>query len=310
MAESVGARALYLGYRAGSGVARRVPERVGSRVVPRLGRVLGFAMTERRRQVERNLHRVCGPQLRGAALHRMVNQVFESYARYWNELFRLPDMARGDLEPLTEVVGYEHIADPIAAGQGVILALPHMGNWDFAGAWLANRGHKPLAVAEPVEPPELFDWFVEQRRRIGIDIVGLGPDAALAAFNALRDVKAVCLLCDRDLTRDGVPVDFFGERTTIPAGPAMLALRAGAPLVPVGTFFLPRGRHRLVIGPPAPTEREGRFRDDVSRITQLLAYRFEALIRQAPEQWHLLQPNWPSDLEAAGNGARGAPSCG
>ncbi len=309
MAEPVGARALYLAYRAGSGVARRVPERVSSRVVPRLGRALGFAMTERRRQVERNLRRVCGPQLRGTALHRMVNQVFESYARYWHELFRLPDMAQGDLEPLAEVIGYEFIADPIAAGQGVILALPHLGNWDFAGAWLANRGNKLMAVAEPVEPPELFDWFVEQRRRIGIEIVGLGPDAVLEAFNALNDVKVLCLVCDRDLTGEGVPVDFFGERTTIPAGPAMLALRAGAPLVPAGTFFLPRGRHRLVVGPPVPTEREGRFRDDVARITQLLTYRFEALIRQAPEQWHLLQANWPSDLEHARHGARGAQSC-
>lgn len=309
MAEPVGARAVYLAYRAGSGIARRVPERVSSRVVPRLGRALGFAMTEQRRQVERNLRRVCGPQLRGTALHRMVNQVFESYARYWHELFRLPDMAQGDLEPLADVIGYEYIADPIAAGHGVILALPHLGNWDFAGAWLANRGNKVMAVAEPVEPPELFDWFVEQRRRIGIEIVGLGPDAALEAFNALSDVKVVCLVCDRDLTGEGVPVDFFGERTTIPAGPAMLALHAGAPLVPVGTFFLPRGRHRLVVGPPVPTEREGRFRDDVARITQLLAYCFEALIRQAPEQWHLLQPNWPSDLEYARHGARGAQSC-
>jgi len=112
---------------------------------------------------------------------------------------------------------------------------------------------------------------------------------------ALRDNHAVCLLCDRDLTGDGVPVEFFGERTTMPGGPALTALRSGAPLIPVGCYFLPRGRQRLEIGPPLPTERTAGIRVDVARVTQALAHRFEALIREAPEHWHLMQPNWPSD---------------
>ena len=105
----------------------------------------------------------------------------------------------------------------------------------------------------------------------------------------------MCLLCDRDISGDGIAVEFFGERTTLPGGPALTALRSGAPLIPVGCYFLPQGRQRLVIGPPLPTEREGNIRDDVTRVTQALAHRFEELIRAAPEHWHLMQPNWPSD---------------
>jgi KDO2-lipid IV(A) lauroyltransferase len=103
------------------------------------------------------------------------------------------------------------------------------------------------------------------------------------------------LLCDRDLTGDGIEVEFFGERTTLPAGPATLALRTGAALLPTAVYFRPRGGHHAVVLPPIPTQREGRLRDDVARATQDLAHRFEELIRAAPEQWHLMQPNWPSD---------------
>jgi KDO2-lipid IV(A) lauroyltransferase len=178
----------------------------------------------------------------------------------------------------------------------VILALPHLGGFDFAAGWLAGRGAAPTVVVEPVEPPELFEWFASVRAAIGMEVVPLGPDAGRAILRALKANRVVCLLSDRDLAGDGVPVDFFGERTTMPGGPATLALRAGAPLLPVGVYFRPHGRHFAQIGPPLPVQREGRLRDDVGRITQELAHRFEELIREAPEQWHLMQPNWPSDV--------------
>ena len=109
----------------------------------------------------------------------------------------------------------------------------------------------------------------------------------------------MCLLCDRDIEGDGVEVEFFGERTTLPGGPATLALRTGATLLPVAVYFRPGRDHLGVVRPPVPVEREGRLRDDIARITQVLARELEALIRAAPEQWHLLQPNWPSDPRRA-----------
>ena len=296
----LGARASYLAYRAGAEIARVVPGAVAQPAARVIGQALAFAMPGRRRQVERNLLRASGGALQGLALRKAVAETFGSYGRYWLELFRLPDEARGTLE--IDIEGYDHITAGIERGSGVILALPHVGGWDFAGAWLAMQGLPPTVVVEPVEPPELFEWFAGVRRALGMTVVQLGPDAGRAVLQALRSNQIVCLLCDRDLVGDGIEVEFFGEPTTLPAGPATLALRTGAPLLAAAVYFAPRGRHHAVVMPPVPTQREGRLRDDVGRVTQDLAHRFEELIRAAPEKWHLLQPNWPSDLATNGSG--------
>jgi KDO2-lipid IV(A) lauroyltransferase len=251
----------------------------------------------KRRQVERHLERASRGRLRGDALRDATAAVFANYARYWHEFFRLPDDARGDLDRSMDAEGFAHIEAAVAVGRGTILALPHLGNWDFAGAWLAERGYPSTVVAEPLDPPELFDWFVEQRARLGMQVVALGPHATAGVLRALADNRVVALLCDRDLTGDGVAVEFFGEQTTLPGGPATLALRTGAPLLPVGNYFEAGGRHRTRILAPVPARRSGRLRDDVRRVTQDLAHRFEDLIAAAPEQWLLMQPNWPSDHE-------------
>jgi len=140
----------------------------------------------------------------------------------------------------------------------------------------------------------LFDWFRELREALGMNVIPLGPDAGAAVIRSLKDNHIVCLLSDRAIGGTGIEVEFFGERTLLPAGPATLALRTGAPLIPTAAYY--RGRmHHGVLRPPVPTERHGKMREDVTRITQLLAAELETLIRAAPEQWHLMQPNWPSD---------------
>jgi KDO2-lipid IV(A) lauroyltransferase len=127
-------------------------------------------------------------------------------------------------------------------------------------------------------------------------VIPLGPEAGPAVLKALRNNEVLCLLSDRDITGGGVDVEFFGERTTLPAGPATLALRTGAALLPTAAYFTDRGvGHHGVIGAPMNCDRQGKLREDVQRITQNLAYELEKLIQRAPEQWHLLQPNWPSD---------------
>jgi lauroyl/myristoyl acyltransferase len=290
------ARGAYLAYRTGAEVARVIPESLGAPLARGVAQAVGLAfMRPRVRQIERNLRRVYGPAFGGVALRRAVAATFDSYGRYFYELFRLPGTPQAWIDAHIDVRGVEHLDAAMAAGNGVVLALPHLGNWDFAGAWLAGRGYVVTVVAEPVEPPELFEWFIETRRRLGMRVIALSPTAGAETLAALRANEAVCLLCDRDLTGDGVAVDFFGERTTLPAGPATLALRSGAPLVPVGCYFRPQGRHEICILPPISTERTGRIRADVGRVTQELAHRFEDLIRAEPWHWHLMQPNWPSD---------------
>jgi KDO2-lipid IV(A) lauroyltransferase len=290
------ARATYLAYRAGGVLAPVIPPALGGPLAKGVGRALLAAMPGRRRMAARHLSRATGGALQGSALRAAVAGTFDSYARYWLEMFRLPHEALGDLDAGIDVDGYEHIEAGVAAGKGVIMALPHLGGWEYAGAWVAKvKGQRLLVVVEPVEPPELFEWFVRVRAAMGMDVVALGPEAARESLRALRDNGLLALVCDRDLQGDGVEVEFFGEKTTMPAGPAMLALRAGAVIVPVAVYFRPGGGHHAVVRPPLDTTRKGSVRDDVAHITQDLAAEFEGLIAAHPEQWHLLQPNWPSD---------------
>ena len=285
--------------------AARAREQPGGAVVPVVGTVggiaAGYLLPGRRRMVVRHQRRV-----RGRAGRRAVDDVFASYGRYWLELFHLPaDARRGEVAANFSVEGYERITDALDAGRGVILALPHLGGWEWAAAWMAEQGHELLAVVEALEPPELLEWFAEQRAAMGLEVVPLGPGVSTALLRALRDNRIVCLLCDRDLPGDGVEVEFFGERTTIPAGPALLALRTGAALLPTAVYFGPGRSHRAVVGEAVPVARAADLRGDIDRISQDLAGRLEALITAAPEQWHLLQPNWPSDRDGAS--AAGAP---
>jgi KDO2-lipid IV(A) lauroyltransferase len=291
----VAERASYLGYRSAAAIANALPEPVATPVAEGLGRLAVPLLGRKRRIVARNLRRATDGNLDGVALQRAVSDTFASYGRYWLELFRLPRNAERSLERSFQATGWEHIVDALDAGRGAVLALPHLGGFDLAAAWLAGRGAAPTVVVEPVEPRELFEWFASVREAIGMEIVPLGPEAGSTVLRALKANRIVCLLCDRDLGGDGVEVEFFGERTTLPGGPATLSLRTGAPLIPTGVYFRSHGRHFATIGPPIPVQREGRLRDDVARITQELARRFEELVRMAPEQWHLMQPNWPSD---------------
>ncbi len=151
------------------------------------------------------------------------------------------------------------------------------------------------SVAERIEPPELFEFFVEQRAAMGLTILPLDGSSGGAVMSALRDGKLVGLLCDRDVAGNGIEVEFFGETTTMPAGPATLALRTGARLVTGAVYSGPGRDHRAIVEPPLDTTRQGSLRKDVARLTQEIATRFEGLIRRAPEQWHVFQPLWLAD---------------
>ncbi len=252
----------------------------------------------RRLLVERNLRRA-DPSLRGLRLRRAVNRTFESYAAYWLEAFRLPSLTPAELDAGMTYEGYEHLEASLHRGNGTILVLPHLGGWEWTGFWFTRVVGVPItAVVERLEPPDVFDWFVDFRESLGMRIVPLGPDAGKEVIKALRRNDLVCLLSDRDIDGSGVEVTFFGERTTLPAGPATLALRTGAELVPGAMFQRPRGGHHGVVRPPMRIERQGRLRDDIARITQDIAHELESLIRLDPTQWHLMSPNWPSDHDA------------
>lgn len=301
----------YVVYRTGSALARALPGWAVPAVSSVAARVAASRLASRRLIVERNLRRVRGQDLSDAEVRAGVQATFASYAHYWIESFRLPGTSAADLAQGMTTVGLEHLEGGRAAGTGTILAMPHLGAWEWAGFWLsAVEGHPFTAVVEQIEPPELAEWFVGLRRQLGIEVVPLGPSAATACLRALKANRVLALLCDRDIGGTGIEVEMFGERTTLPGGPATLALRTGAPLVPAAVTFDIGGRHLGQALAPLDTERQGSLRTDVARVTQDLAHALETLIRRAPDQWHLLQPNWPSDhaaLVAAGFGPDASP---
>jgi lauroyl/myristoyl acyltransferase len=283
------------GFRTGVMVARVVPAFVAEGLAAPIGFGASFANAERRAMIARHLRRV-NPSWPDRKVRQAVQDAFDSYARYWIESLRLPSLSARTVAAGFTVESFHHISEAIDRGTGVMLALPHLGGWEWAGRWLADSGYRVTVIVERVDPPELFDWFVAWRRDLGMTVVPLGPDAGRAALAALRGNEVVCLLSDRDIQGGGVEVEFFGERTTLPGGPATLALRTGAPIVPVAVYFTGRvNGHHAVVRPPVASDRSGKLRDDVTRVTQAIAGELELLIRRAPEQWHLFQPNWPSD---------------
>ena len=225
----------------------------------------------------------------------LMRDSLASYARYWREAFRLPSMNHAAVARQVQAgaTGSEHVDAALAAGRGAVLALPHSGNWDMAGVWLAQTYGGVTTVAERLKPESLYRRFVAFRESLGFEVLPLSGGAR-PPFEVLAERltgnRLVCLMADRDLTRSGVPVDFFGEPTRMPAGPARLAVETGAALLPTHTWFDGDG---WAIRIHAPLDTSS---GDVGGITQVLANHFSIGIAAHPADWHMLQPQWLADL--------------
>ena len=245
-------------------------------------------------QLRKNLARVIGTTPEQVP-ESLIRDSLASYARYWREAFRLPSMDHVALaQRLDEVfIGAQHFAAAHAAGRGAVMALPHSGNWDMAGVWLAQQYGTFTTVAERLKPESLYDRFIAYRESLGFEVLpltgGERPPLEVLA-ERLRANRFVCLMADRDLTRAGVQVDFFGEPTRLPAGPAKLALQTGAPLHPAHVYY--DGEDCVVRIDDAIDTGSG----DIGVITQALADRFAVNIAAHPQDWHMLQPLWLADL--------------
>jgi KDO2-lipid IV(A) lauroyltransferase len=242
---------------------------------------------DRKRMARRHMRRVIGSK---ADQRRLIRQVFKSYGRYWAETLWVRPRRVPELDASLEIVGLEHLRDAAHGGKGAIIALPHLGNWEPAALSGQRAGIEILAVAERLANPRITNWFTLLRNQFGITIVLAGRGSMRAIEQGLARGAAVCLLCDRDLSGRGIKTLFFGEETTLPAGPAALALRTRAPLLLGAAYFTPTGHQLILQRLELPPEAK-----EVAEVTRLIAVGLEQLIRKAPEQWHLLQPNWPSD---------------
>ncbi len=251
-------------------------------------------------KLENNLLRVLGPGVSGKELRRASRAGMRSYGRYWMEVFRLPTITPEQIQ--RDMVVNEHADEALAgaaAGESVIFALPHMGNWEVAGAFCVGRGAPFATVAERLKPESVFDMFVAFRESIGMEVLPLtgGPNVFGALAQRLRNQGGlVCLLCDRDLTESGVEVDFFGEKARMAAGPAALAIQTGASLRAVTLWFTEDG-WAAEVSPDIPVPAEGNRKEKAAAMTQELASLFEKGITEHPQDWHMLQKVFISDLD-------------
>ncbi|MEU6487729.1 phosphatidylinositol mannoside acyltransferase [Streptomyces sp. NPDC046887] len=286
-------------YGLGWGAVKKLPEPVAAG----LGRRIADTAWKRRGKgvlrLEANLARVV-PDASPARLAALSRAGMRSYMRYWMESFRLPAWSADRVRTSFEVKDLHHLTDGLDAGRGVILALPHLANWDLAGVWVTRVLGVPFTtVAERLKPESLYDRFVAYRESLGMEVL---PHAGGSAFGTLaRRLRAgglICLVADRDLSSSGVEVDFFGEQARMPAGPAMLAQQTGAVLLPV-TLWYDTASMRGRVHPPVDIPAEGTRAEKSALMTQSLADAFAEGIAEHPEDWHMLQRLWLADLDPA-----------
>lgn len=287
----------YLGLRAGLALVGLLPLNVARSIGSLFGRIWYRVDRGRSNMARSHMRRVLGdvPEADEAAEAAM-----RSYGRYFAEALWVRGDRVADMLSNTTSDGLERVIEAHDEGNGMIYALPHMGNWEAAAPVAVHEGIPVVAVAEDLSNKRITDWFTEMRGEFGIEIVlATGRLEVMRKLEAaIAANKAVALLSDRDLNSRGVEVEFFGEKTTLPPGPASLAVKTGAPLFPVGTYFREGGHHVVIRPRLAIPEAETRS-EQISLLTQELAKELEGLVRRAPDQWHLVQPNWPSDREGS-----------
>ena len=301
------------GYGLGWSVACRLPESWAQR-----GFRFAADLAWRRRGpgvqvLEGNLRRVIRSQAPGGQLRALSRQAMRSYARYWLEAFRLPVMPGRLIEGMRDTGHSRAALEYLAAGRGVVFALPHMGNYDLAAAWIIAQGAGSITtVAERVKPESVYDRFVAFREGLGVEVLPAsgGTSSAFGVLaQRLRAGKLVALVCDRDVTGGGIEVEFFGEKARMMGGPAALAVQTGAALMPVILWF-EGDRWSVHVHEEIPVPAEGDSKQKTAAMMQQVARLFEAGIRAHPQDWHMLQRVFAADLDparlAAAEGAAGA----
>jgi KDO2-lipid IV(A) lauroyltransferase len=290
------ARLTDAGYAAGWRAVRMLPEPAARGAFDRAGRWAATRDGKGVRQLRANLRVATGGRLGEDELAELTTRAVRSYARYWQEAFRLPTIGPERIVAGTELRGIEHLSKALADGRGAIVALPHSGNWDAAGVWLVHWLNGPfMTVAERLEPESLYRRFLAYRESLGMRIVPLtgGPrPSSVVLRDWLADGGASCLLVDRNLGSGGVPVSFFGREATMPGGAALLAAQTGAALFPAVGRFTATG-WQVDIAPEVPVDGPGRLAVRVREAMQSVADAFAAGIAQQPEDWHMLGRIWP-----------------
>ena len=276
-------------YFAGWRIVRWLPESVAYKLAYR---VSDFLVKRNGKSVQRlrsNLSRT-QPGITGLDLDLLLIEAMRSYMRYWCDTFRLPDWSDERIIQTVTVTNEHLLTDAIAAKTGVIVAVPHAGNWDHAGAYFCAKGIRLVTVAERLKPEKLFLKFLAYRQAMGMEVLPLDGRVLNTLQDRLNEGALVALVSDRDLSRSGIEIEFFGGKARMPAGPALLALRTKAPLITAFVTYTDNGVHiefRNVVLPSGGDESS-----KVREIVQMTAQYFQDGISENPQDWHMLQRIW------------------
>ncbi len=297
--ESPAEFATYLGYSVGWRTIRWMPERVAYATFAQIADTLWRQRGKGVRQLERNLARI-QPDASERQLRDMSRAGMQSYMRYWCDVFRLPDQSHHDIRSTFRLQRQEVLQEALDEGAGAIVVLPHAGNWDHAGGYAALTFGNLVSVAEDLKPERLTGKFLEFRESLGMEIITLrkGEDVFGQLVDLVNQNKVIALLGDRDLTANGVPVEFFGEGTRMPAGPSALAHETGAPLYPA-TLWHDGAVNVAHIGQRIDADPGADRSTAVRATTQAIADQLAEGISEYPLDWHMLQPLWLADLDAS-----------
>ena len=277
-------------YLLGWKIVQILPEKVAYRLFEKLGKVFYNRNGKAVQRFRSNLEVVL-PDSSTAKLEKIVIKGISSYFRYWCDTFRFPGWSNQKILDSVTATNENLLKDPVAAGTGVIVALPHSGNWDHAGAYFCAQGIPLVSVAERVKPEKLFQKFLTYRQAMGMEILALDSNTLPTLSNRLNEGKLIALVADRDFSKNGVEVDFFGKKAKMPIGPALLSLRTGAPLITAQVSYNPNGIQIDFLGPLTPRI-QGSLEERAKDLVQQCADNFEMGISKTPEDWHMLQRIW------------------
>jgi phosphatidylinositol dimannoside acyltransferase len=293
---------VYYAYVGASRLAQAIPERLAYGIAHTTGTLMAKLSRKKRAIVERNISRITGEPPDSIRVQSLVVAAFKSYARYWLETFRLVRAPREFFLERFQCPDEYKLDEMAARGKGAVVAVGHLGNWDAAGAWVGARGQRLVSVAEMLKPRRMFEFFADHRARLGMKIYGAESGVTAKLVEEVERGSIVAILGDRDLKGVGPKVEFFGEPTTFPAGPASVALRAGVPLLVGGVFSIVlgdgrRGWYTEISGPFELPEEKGP--GAVQQLTEIVASELERFIARRPEEWHVFQAFWPEDRARA-----------
>lgn len=280
-----------------------MPSRLAFRLFDKVAQIVWRREVNSIKQLEMNLSRVLDCDLDDTRIRALSLQATRSYMRYYCETFMLPRWSDEQLLDRVRAENSEVVTEALKSG-GAVLTLPHLANWDWAGAWAARHFGSLCTVAERLRPEGVFQRFLEARQSRGITLMPLTGEGGTYEFLREHIVQGrlVALLGDRDVAKSGMGNQFFGHRASLPIGAALLALDTGRPLFTCAPWYdgdnLVITFDTEIVFDRSPVQGRDRLRR-AQEVTKQVAENFERHIRSHPENWHQLQPIWP-DLVAGG----------